>query len=81
MFDGRCQSGGYQPCRTFTFTQTYSFWDNNNITIDGTVDLTDSTDQKTRFEASGWEVIEIDGHDPEEIDSAISAAKSLKSRQ
>ena len=51
------------------------FWDNNNITIDGTVDLTDSTDQKTRFEASGWEVIEIDGHDPEEIDSAISAAK------
>ena len=51
------------------------FWDNNNITIDGTVDLTDSTDQKTRFKASGWEVIEIDGHDPEEIDSAISAAK------
>ena len=51
------------------------FWDNNNITIDGTVDLTDSTDQKTRFEASGWEVIEIDGHNPEEIDSAISAAK------
>ena len=51
------------------------FWDNNNITIDGTVDLTDSTDQKTRFEASGWEVIEIDGHDPEEIHSAILAAK------
>ena len=51
------------------------FWDNNNITIDGTIDLTDSTDQKTRFEASGWEVVEIDGHDPEEIDSAISAAK------
>ena len=51
------------------------FWDNNNITIDGTIDLTDSTDQKTRFEASGWEVIEIDGHNPEEIDSAISAAK------
>ena len=51
------------------------FWDNNNITIDGTVDLTDSTDQKKRFEASGWEVIEIDGHDPEEIHSAILAAK------
>ena len=53
------------------------FWDNNNITIDGTVDLTDSTDQKTRFEASGWEVIEIDGHDPEEIHSAILAAKKV----
>ncbi len=51
------------------------FWDNNNITIDGTVDLTDSTNQKTRFEASGWEVIDIDGHDPVEIDRAILAAK------
>ena len=54
------------------------FWDNNNITIDGTVDLTDSTDQKTRFEASGWQVIEIDGHNPVEINTAILAAKKSK---
>ena len=51
------------------------FWDDNNITIDGPVDLTDSTDQKIRFEASGWNVIEIDGHDPSAIDMAIKAAK------
>ena len=51
------------------------FWDNNNITIDGPVDLTDSTNQKIRFEASGWNVIEIDGHDPSAIDMAIKAAK------
>ena len=38
-------------------------WDNNNITIDGTVDLADRTDQVMRFKASGWNVIEIDGHD------------------
>ena len=52
------------------------FWDNNNITIDGPVNLADSTNQKIRFEASGWSVIEIDGHDPEAINTAILAAKS-----
>ncbi|MFA8440738.1 transketolase [Yoonia sp.] len=51
------------------------FWDNNNITIDGTVDIADITNQPMRFEASGWHVQEIDGHDPEAIDAAIIAAK------
>ncbi len=54
------------------------FWDNNNITIDGTVDLADRTDQASRFKASGWQVLEIDGHDPEAIDAAISTAKKSK---
>ena len=52
------------------------FWDNNNITIDGTVDIADKTNQPMRFAASGWHVIEIDGHDPVAIDEAITAAKS-----
>ncbi len=51
------------------------FWDNNNITIDGTVDISDRTDQVQRFKASGWHVQFIDGHDPDEIDAAITAAK------
>ncbi|MBR9653391.1 transketolase [Thalassovita aquimarina] len=51
------------------------FWDNNNITIDGSVDLADRTDQLQRFKASGWHVQEIDGHDPKAIDDAIVAAK------
>lgn len=54
------------------------FWDNNNITIDGTVDLSDRTDQVARFKASGWHVQSIDGHDPEAIDAAIEKAKSTK---
>ncbi|MDO6727283.1 transketolase [Cognatishimia sp. 1_MG-2023] len=54
------------------------FWDNNNITIDGTVDLSDRTNQVQRFKASGWHVQEIDGHDPEQIDAAIEAAKKSK---
>ena len=53
-------------------------WDNNNITIDGTVDLADRTDQVARFKASGWQVIEIDGHNPTEIDDALTAAKKGK---
>ena len=50
-------------------------WDNNNITIDGRVDLSDRTDQVARFRASSWHVQEIDGHDPIAIDAAIRAAK------
>ncbi len=53
-------------------------WDNNNITIDGTVELSDRTNQVQRFKASGWQVIEIDGHDPQAIDEAITAAKKSK---
>ena len=52
------------------------FFDDNNITIDGTVDLADITDQPARFAASGWHVQSIDGHDPVAIDTAIKAAKA-----
>jgi len=51
-------------------------WDNNDITIDGKVSLSDVTDQKARFAASGWDVFECDGHDPADIDRAITAAKA-----
>ena len=51
-------------------------WDDNGITIDGKVALSDVTDQKARFAASGWDVFECDGHDPEDIDRALVAAKA-----
>lgn len=51
------------------------FWDNNNITIDGTVDKANSTDQIARFKAVGWNTIEIDGHNYTEIEHAIEKAK------
>ncbi|MGB8621486.1 MAG: transketolase, partial [Paracoccaceae bacterium] len=52
------------------------FWDNNGITIDGSVSLSDKTDQVARFKASGWHVVECDGHDPDQIDRAIQQAKA-----
>lgn len=52
------------------------FWDNNNITIDGTVDKSDATDQLGRFKATGWNTISIDGHNYDEISSAIEQAQN-----
>ena len=51
-------------------------WDNNGITIDGKVSISDVTDQKARFAASGWDVFECDGHNPVDIDRALTAAKA-----
>jgi len=52
------------------------FWDNNNISIDGAVSLSDSTNQLERFAASGWHTISCDGHDPDAIAQAIEAARA-----
>jgi transketolase len=50
-------------------------WDDNNISIDGEIGLSDVTDQRARFAASGWNVLSCDGHDPEDIDRALTEAK------
>ncbi|WP_071797993.1 transketolase [Natronohydrobacter thiooxidans] len=50
-------------------------WDNNDITIDGRVSLSDVTDQRARFAAAGWNVLSCDGHDPADIDRALTEAK------
>ena len=52
------------------------FWDNNNISIDGPVSLSDSTNQLERFAASGWHTISCDGHYPDAIAQAIDAARA-----
>ena len=51
-------------------------WDDNQISIDGPVSLTDSTDQLARFAASGWDVMRIDGHDYAEIAHALASAQN-----
>src|SRR5690606_38944983 len=50
-------------------------FDDNGITIDGKISLSDSTDQAARVKASGWNATRVDGHDPEAIAAAIEAAK------
>ncbi|MEO0621417.1 MAG: transketolase [Pseudomonadota bacterium] len=50
-------------------------WDDNGISIDGPVSLADRTDQLKRFEASGWAIHSVNGHDHAQVDSAMAWAK------
>jgi transketolase len=51
-------------------------FDDNGITIDGKLSLSDSVDQVKRFEAAGWRAERIDGHDPAAIAAAIEKAQA-----
>jgi transketolase len=57
-----------------------AFWDNNSISIDGATSLAVSDNQFERFRASGWHVLDIDGHDTDAIRDAISEARSITDR-
>jgi transketolase len=57
-----------------------AFWDDNNISIDGHIDGWYTDDTVKRFEAYGWHVQSVDGHDPDAINAAITAAKAVKDK-
>lgn len=50
-------------------------WDDNGISIDGPLSITDNVDQVARFKACGWRSERVDGHDPEAIEAAIRRAQ------
>jgi transketolase len=50
-------------------------WDDNGISIDGPLSVSDSVDQLKRFDACGWNATRIDGHDPAAILAALEAAQ------
>ena len=50
-------------------------WDDNGISIDGPLSISDSVDQVARFKACGWRSERVDGHDPEAIEAAIRRAQ------
>ena len=78
--DGCLMEGVSQEALALAGRQALShlivFWDNNGITIDGKVSISDVTDQCARFAASGWATFSCDGHDPVAIDAALIAAKA-----
>ena len=49
-------------------------WDDNRITIDGAVDLSSSEDIAARYRATGWHVVNCDGHDFDDIRRALTEA-------
>jgi transketolase len=50
-------------------------FDDNGITIDGKLSLSDSVDQVKRFESAGWHAERVNGHDPVAIAAAIAKAQ------
>jgi len=53
-------------------------YDDNHITIEGKTGLTFSENVGKRFEAYGWHIQEIDGHNFREIDQALQNAISFE---
>jgi transketolase len=49
-------------------------WDDNRITIDGDTSVSTSEDIPARYRATGWHVVECDGHDFDDIERAIGEA-------
>jgi len=60
--------------------QLIVLYDSNGITIEGETSLTFSEDVGQRYEAYGWHVQEVDGHDHTALARAIECAKAENSR-
>ncbi|QCU74384.1 transketolase [Pseudoalteromonas distincta] len=85
MGDGCLMEGiSHEACSlagTLGLGKLIAFWDDNGISIDGHVDGWFTDDTAKRFDAYGWHVIkDIDGHDPEQIASAIAQAKQVSDK-
>ena len=55
-------------------------YDANRVTLSATTNLTFSEDVAARFEAYGWHVQSINGHDSSAIDKALAGAKAVQDR-
>ena len=55
-------------------------FDDNGISIDGSTDLAVSDDTTARFEAYGWQVLAVDGHDMNAVSAAIAEARAEEDR-
>jgi transketolase len=77
--DGDLQEGiSYEACSTAGHQKLDNLviiYDSNNITIEGDTSIAWDEDVVKRFQAMNFEVIEIDGHNFQEIEYAISFAK------
>ena len=76
--DGDLQEGiSYEACAVagnLHLDNLVLIYDSNNITIEGDTSIAWSEDGKARFEAQGWDVARIDGHDYDQIEFALEQA-------
>ncbi len=80
--DGEIEEGQVWEAAMFAANKKLSnltaFVDLNNLQIDGTIDEVNSAKPvDKKFEAFGWHVITIDGHDYDAIEAALAEAKTV----
>ncbi len=78
--DGDLQEGiSYEACALaghLKLKDMILIYDSNEITIEGDTSIAWSEDVAGRFEAQGWSVLKINGHCYDDIDTALTTAKS-----
>jgi transketolase len=78
--DGDLQEGiSYEACSLaghHKLDNLIMIYDSNDITIEGDTSLAWSENVKARFEAQGWIVYKIDGHDYGEIETVLEQTKT-----
>lgn len=84
MGDGCLMEGiSHEACSlagTLGLGKLVAFWDDNGISIDGEVEGWFKDDTAKRFDAYGWHVVEVDGHDADAIYIAIEAARAVSAK-
>ncbi|MDD3769000.1 MAG: transketolase [Sulfuricurvum sp.] len=79
--DGDLEEGiSYEACSVaghLGLDNLILIYDSNRITIEGSTELSISENIRGRFESQNWAVLEIDGHNFDEIDGAITQAKMM----
>ncbi len=82
--DGDLQEGiSYEACSLAGHQRLDNLvliYDSNKITIEGDTSIAWSENVKARFEAQGWKVFRIDGHDYSEIDQVLSEIKTVQNK-
>lgn len=83
--DGEIQEGQVWEAAMFAANQKLDnlmiFIDNNNLQIDGTMEEVNSPYPiPEKFQAFGWNTVEIDGHDFDQIEAAVAEAKNAKDK-
>lgn len=80
--DGDLEEGiSYEACSIaghMELDNLVVIYDSNRITIEGSTELSLSENIRERFESQNWAVLEIDGHNFDEIDGALTQAKTIK---
>lgn len=80
MGDGCLMEGiSHEVCSlagTLQLGKLIAYYDDNGISIDGEVEGWFSDDTQKRFEAYGWHVVKVDGHDTEALHAATVAAQA-----